>query len=338
MELGLNGLGTTAPNPMVGCVIVNEDSIIAEGFTSPYGGPHAEVNAINSVKDSSLLLTSTLYVSLEPCSHYGKTPPCANLIIEKGIPEVVVGIMDPHDKVGGAGIKKLEKNGCRVTVGILEEECRKHHKRFLSFHEKERPYIILKWAESQDGFIAPSSSQREQNPEPYWITNAYSRQRVHQWRGEEQAILVGTNTVLEDNPSLTTRDWEGKNPVRVILDKDLKTPLDFQVLNREVKTIVITQNLEKSKHLDGVEYEAADFTQNLAKQVCEILYKHQINSVIIEGGARTLQTFIDENLWDEARVFEGAQSFGSGTSAPRVLGRPIKKEQIQSDYLTILVP
>ena len=200
---------------MVGCVVVHDGKIIGEGYTSPYGGPHAEVNAINSVKDKKLLSKATLYVTLEPCSHYGKTPPCADLIAAHKIPQVVIGLKDPHSKVAGKGIEKLEQSGCEVTVGILEEACRWHLKRFLSFHERNRPYIILKWAESKDGFIAPEANKRNSEPEPFWITNTYSQQLVHKWRSEEQAILVGTNTVLEDNPKLTSRNWTGKNPIRV---------------------------------------------------------------------------------------------------------------------------
>ena len=202
IEIAQNGLGTTAPNPMVGAVIVHENKIMGEGFTSPFGGPHAEVNAINSVADKSLLPQSTIYVTLEPCSHFGKTPPCADLIVKHKIPRVVIGLLDPHDKVAGKGVKKLMDAGCEVTVGVLEKECREHHKRFLTFQEKKRPFIILKWAETADGFIAPEKTLRSQNKEPYWITNTYSRQLVHKWRTEEQAILVGTNTVLDDNPKL----------------------------------------------------------------------------------------------------------------------------------------
>ncbi|TAI49080.1 bifunctional diaminohydroxyphosphoribosylaminopyrimidine deaminase/5-amino-6-(5-phosphoribosylamino)uracil reductase RibD [Flagellimonas allohymeniacidonis] len=338
IELGENGLGSTAPNPMVGCVIVHQDSIIGEGFTSPFGGPHAEVNAIESVEDKSLLEKATLYVTLEPCFHFGKTPPCADLIIAYQIPEVVIGLLDPHEKVGGKGIEKLKKSGCEVTIGVLEEECRAHHKRFLSFHERQRPYIILKWAETQDGFIAPEKSARSNTPEPYWITNSYSRQRVHQWRSEEQAILVGTQTVLEDNPSLTLRDWVGKHPIRIVLDRDLRIPKDFKVLDQESKSIVITQNSDANKMIKGVHYEIADFNRELATQICEILYRNSINSVIVEGGTQTLQTFIDAKLWDEARIFRGEITFGNGLVAPKISGKVKTSTKIQSDSLTLLTP
>lgn len=335
MELGKKGLGTTAPNPMVGCVIVHDGKIIGEGFTSPYGGPHAEVNAINSVKDKSVLSRASLYVTLEPCSHYGKTPPCANLITKHNIPEVFIGLKDPHDKVAGKGIQKLEEAGCKVTVGILEKECREHHKRFLTYQEKKRPYIILKWAETQDGFMAPDNTKRKDKPEPYWITNPYSRQLVHQWRSEEQAILVGTNTVLEDNPKLNTRDWVGKNPIRIVLDKNLRIGPEFHVLDGSVKTIVLTQQMDATKYIDGVAYEVLDFNKPLAQQMCDALHKQSINSVIAEGGTKTLQTFIDEGLWDEARIFTGAVRFGNGIAAPKLKAALQHRETILSDILSI---
>lgn len=335
MELGKKGLGTTAPNPMVGSVIVHDGKIIGEGFTSPYGGPHAEVNAINSVKDKSLLSQASLYVTLEPCSHYGKTPPCADLITKHNIPEVFIGLKDPHDKVAGKGIQKLEEAGCKVTVGILEKECREHHKRFLTYQEKKRPYIILKWAETQDGFVAPDKTKRKDKPEPYWITNPYSRQLVHQWRSEEQAILVGTNTVLEDNPKLNTRDWAGKNPIRIVLDKNLRIGPDFHVLDGSVKSIVLTQQSDATKYIDGVAYEILDFNKPLAQQMCDALHKQSISSVMVEGGTKTLQTFIDEGLWDEARIFTGAVRFGNGIAAPKLKAALQYRETILSDILSI---
>lgn len=337
MELGKKGLGTTAPNPMVGCVIVHDGKIIGEGYTSPYGGPHAEVNAINSIKDKSVLSQASLYVTLEPCSHYGKTPPCADLITKHNIPEVFIGLKDPHDKVAGKGIQKLEEAGCKVTVGILEKECRKHHKRFLTYQEKKRPYIILKWAETQDGFMAPDNTKREDKPEPYWITNPYSRQLVHQWRSEEQAILVGTNTVLKDNPKLNTRDWAGKSPIRIVLDKNLRIGPDFHMLDGSVKTIVLTQQTDATKYIDGVAYEVLDFNKPMAQQVCDALHKQSISSVIVEGGTKTLQTFIDEGLWDEARIFTGAVRFGNGIAAPKLKAVLQHRETILSDISSIYI-
>ena len=321
IEIAKNGLGTTAPNPMVGCVIVHDNKIIGEGFTSPYGEKHAEVNAIESVKDPSLLNKSTLYVTLEPCSHVGKTPPCSNLIIENKIPQVVIGTIDTHSKVAGKGIEKLKDSGCKVQVGVLEEECKKHHKRFFTFHNKKRPYIILKWAETQDGFIAPKTKHEQK---PVWITNEISRQLVHKWRSEEQAILVGTNTVIEDNPSLTVRDWTGKNPIRVVLDKKNILSKKYHIFNKDAETIVISEN-------------DIDFSNNVALQICDLLHKNNIQSIIIEGGRNTLQTFINEKLWDEARVFIGKTTFKDGVKAPVFKGKQIQDSLILEDSLKIYI-
>ena len=335
IQIAKNGLGSTFPNPMVGAIIVHNSTIIGEGFTSPYGGSHAEVNAINSVKDKTLLNKASLYVTLEPCSHYGKTPPCADLIVKHKIPNVIIGLTDPHEKVAGAGIKKLKNAGCNVITGILEKECREHHKRFLCFYKKKRPYIILKWAETNDGFIAPLKNKRSTNPEPFWITTKASRQLVHQWRSQEQAILVGTNTVLEDNPKLDVRNWYGKAPTRILIDRNLKIDTTKNTLDLSVKTIVITSKLNKEKQVDGVFYELIDFDKPIAKEISNILYKHNILSVIIEGGSKTLQTFIDENLWDEARVFTGTNTFTEGTKAPAFKGNLKTTTTIKVDILKL---
>ncbi|WP_142786498.1 bifunctional diaminohydroxyphosphoribosylaminopyrimidine deaminase/5-amino-6-(5-phosphoribosylamino)uracil reductase RibD [Changchengzhania lutea] len=319
IEIAKNGLGTTRPNPMVGCVIVHENIIIGEGYTSPYGGNHAEVNAIQSVDDKTLLKESTLYVTLEPCSHYGKTPPCSNLIIDHQIPSVVIGCIDTHTKVAGQGVLKLTNAGCKVTVGVLEDACKNLHKRFFTFQNKKRPYIILKWAETQGRFIAPAKKSEQK---PVWITNAYSRQLVHKWRAEEQAILVGTNTVLEDNPSLTTRDCSGEHPIRVVLDKNEKLPSHLKVFDKKAKTLLITK-------------KDIDYSKPVAEQIADFLYKHGITSVIIEGGAQTLQTFIDEDIWDEARVFRGHVLFNKGIKAPTFTGNLISEESILKDILKI---
>jgi len=319
LQIAKNGLGTTRPNPMVGAVIVYNDHIIGEGFTSEYGCNHAEVNAINSVKDKTLLSKSTIYVTLEPCSHYGKTPPCSDLIISHHIPNVVIGCVDDNPEVAGKGIAKLKASGCNVTVGVLENECKIHHKRFFTFHNKKRPYIILKWAETADGFIAPIQKDEKK---PVWITNTYSRQLVHKWRAEEQAILVGTNTVIEDNPSLTVRDWSGENPIRVVLDKTSKLNSDYNIFNKDSKTIRLTNKI-------------IDFDKPITTQIAKLLHQQNINSVIIEGGATTLQTFIDEHLWDEARVFIGNTSFKTGIKAPELIGNLISESQIKNDLLKI---
>ena len=352
LQIAKNGLGTTQPNPMVGSVIVYNDKIIGEGYTSPYGGSHAEVNAIDRVMDKSLLDKSTLYVTLEPCSHYGKTPPCSDLIIKYKIPKVVIGCVDDNPAVSGKGIKKLRASGCNVVVGVLQEKCKQHHRRFFTFHNKKRPYIILKWAQTADGFIAP---QDKKEKKPVWITNQYSRQLVHKWRAEEQAILVGTNTVNEDNPSLTVRDWVGNNPIRVVLDKDLKLDTSLSIFDSKANTIVISNDTIKRETTEGNDwsihppYNATVYVNEntvkasitwkndmqIAKQICEVLYKSQINSLIIEGGAKTLQTFIDENLWDEARVFVGNVLFGKGLKAPEIKGKIASELNLLDDTLKI---
>lgn len=335
IQVAKNGLGSTLPNPMVGSVIVHESKVIGEGYTSPYGGPHAEVNAINSVKNKTLLERATLYVTLEPCSHYGKTPPCADLIIAHKIPKVVIGLLDPHVKVAGNGIQKLKDAGCEVIVNILEKDCEEHHKRFLTFHQKKRPYVILKWAETLDGYIAPKQSLREANPSPFWITNIHSRQLVHKWRCDEQAILVGTNTVLKDNPKLNVRLWTGKSPIRIIIDRNLKIGSDLHVMDGSVKTIVFTEIAHDDNYFKGMDYEVIDFSKNVALQIGNVLYKHNILSVIVEGGAITLQMFLDANLWDEARVFRGPNYFEKGLRAPKINKFPIEKRAILTDTLTI---
>jgi diaminohydroxyphosphoribosylaminopyrimidine deaminase/5-amino-6-(5-phosphoribosylamino)uracil reductase len=331
IELAQNGLGTTYPNPMVGSVIVYNDQIIGEGWHKKAGEPHAEVNAIRSVKDKSLLKKATIYVSLEPCSHFGKTPPCCDLIIANEIPNVVIGTVDPNEKVAGNGIKKLIAAGANVTVGVLEEECNELNKRFFTFHQKKRPYILLKWAESQDGFVAPEK-EVGQDRKPIWITNPYSRQLVHKWRSEEQAILVGTQTVIDDNPKLNVRDWLGNNPIRVVLDQNNRISKDSFIFDDTVKTIVITKP-GSNISTENTTFESIDFTQNLIPQVLDVLYKKQIQSIIIEGGLHTLQSFIDQNLWDEARIFIGKTTFEKGTKAPIIQKKNTNKTYIQNDEL-----
>lgn len=335
LQIAKNGLGTTRPNPMVGAVIVYNNTIIGEGFTSEYGGNHAEVNAINSVKDKALLTKSTLYVTLEPCSHYGKTPPCSDLIVSHQIPNVVIGCVDDNPEVAGKGIAKLEAAGCHVTVGVLEKECRVHHKRFFTFHNKKRPYIILKWAETDDGFIAPLTKNENK---PVWITNKYSRQLVHKWRAEEQAILVGTSTVIADNPNLTVRDWTGQNPIRVVLDKHLRLAANYSLFSNDAETIVITESsVERKQTAGNLTFELIDWNlkESIAKQICDVLFNRNLTSIIIEGGAQTLQTFIDENLWDEARVFTGKAKFKEGVSSPIFKGSMISKTEIKNDTLKV---
>ena len=331
IELAKNGLGTTYPNPLVGSVIVYDGKIIGEGWHKKAGEPHAEVNAVLSVKDKTLLQKSTIYVSLEPCSHFGKTPPCCDLIIQNKIPNVVIGTIDPNEKVAGNGIKKLIEAGIHVTVGVLEDECNELNKRFFTFHQKKRPYVILKWAETQDGFIAPKEKLENK---PVWITNTYSRQLVHKWRSEEQAILVGTQTVIDDNPKLDVRDWKGQNPVRIIIDQNNRTPKNNHILDNQTKTIILCKssiNIDKENCI----FEVIDFENNIAHQIVKVLFRHQIQSVIIEGGRQTLQTFINENIWDEARIFIGKSIFSSGTKAPALEKKHFEKHSIGNDELII---
>ena len=345
LDLAKNGLRAAMPNPSVGAVLVHEGRIIGEGFTSPYGGPHGEVNCINSVAedDKHLIPDSTLYVSLEPCSHYGKTPPCCDLIIHHKIKNIVVGTADPHEKVAGNGIKRLREAGNTVLVGVLEEECREMNRRFFTFHEKKRPYIILKWAESADGFIAPlrnpdASLRQAQgdlaDKQPVWITYPYARQLVHKWRSEEMAILAGTQTVIDDNPSLDVRDWTGPNPVRVVFDRTGRISSDYTVKNSKIKTIVLTEQ-ENCTNLENLIFEKAVFNAQLPQTAMEVLYRHNLLSVIIEGGRHTLQTFIDAGFWDEARVFMGLVTFKGGTAAPTLTGEVTKKKAIGQDELLI---
>ncbi len=318
LEIGTLALGTARPNPNVGCVIVHENKIIGEGYTSPYGGPHAEVNAIASVKDKSLLRQSTLYVSLEPCSHHGKTPPCANHIIESGIRQVIIGCIDPNPDVSGQGIAILEQAGCHVETGILDLECRHHHRRFICFHEKQRPYIILKWAQSRDGILAPDSRNKIG---PVWISNRRSRQLVHKWRSEEQAILVGFNTVKHDNPGLNTRNWSGNDPIKVVIDQYNGLGKDYNIFKGKAPIVLSEDHI--------------DFSANIASQIGEHLYKLGINSVIIEGGAKTLGYFIDLNFWDEARVFTGQVELEDGMPAPKLNADPFEQMTIDGDILKI---
>jgi diaminohydroxyphosphoribosylaminopyrimidine deaminase/5-amino-6-(5-phosphoribosylamino)uracil reductase len=313
-------LGNTAPNPMVGCVIVLNDKIIGEGYTSPFGGAHAEVNAINSVINKEDLKNSTLYVSLEPCSHHGKTPPCCDLIINYKIPKVVIGCLDPNEKVNGKGIAKLKASGCEVITEFESELCNRHHKRFLTFFKKKRPYIILKWAQTKNGYVAPKSKIKES---PVYITNKSSRQIVHKWRSEEQAILVGFNTIIQDNPKLTTRMVKGGNPIRIVVCDDRKIVKKFNVFNDEAETIII--------NLDSCNKNISE-----AKKICDELFKNNIISVIIEGGPKTLNYFIMENLWDEARIFIGEKEFSNGIKAPEIELKNSLFRLIDNDKLYII--
>ena len=302
---------------MVGCLIVKDDKIIGEGYTDPYGGSHAEVNAIKSVKNRELLKSATLYVTLEPCSHHGKTPPCCDLIISRQIPRVVIGCIDPHEKVCGQGIARLKASGCQVIVGVEEALCKLHHKRFLTYHTKKRPYIILKWAQTKNGFVAPKNKNSNR---PFWISGKLSRQLVHQWRAEEQAILVGANTVIKDNPSLTTRHIVGKNPIRIVVSNNEKLSRQLNIFNRDAQTILL--NIDEFNKGEPI-----------GTQICDKLFSQKITSLIVEGGPKTLDYFLSENLWDEARIFEGNTDIKQGIKAPKILSDSSEVLSVGQDNL-----
>jgi diaminohydroxyphosphoribosylaminopyrimidine deaminase/5-amino-6-(5-phosphoribosylamino)uracil reductase len=331
LSIAKKGIGYSRPNPSVGAVIVWNNAIIGEGYTSSYGGNHAEVNAINSVKDKTPLKEATIYVTLEPCSHHGKTPPCADLIIKYQFKKVVIGCIDSNRLVAGKGVERLKKAGVDVLVGVLESECLYHHRRFFTVQEKKRPYIILKWAETKDGFIAPLSKEKQQ---PVWISNQYSQQLVHQWRSQEHAIMVGTSSVIDDNPTLNVRSWSGQNPVRIVLDRSLRIPETATIFDKSVQTIVITEVGAKPQQFDkNLIFEEIYFSKNIAIQICEVLQKNKIQSVIIEGGLQTLQTFIDEDLWDEARVFVGDKEFKEGVPSPKLNRVTNEEMNLHTDVL-----
>ena len=309
IELAKKAEGKTYPNPLVGSVIVYNGKIIGEGYHEKAGENHAEINAINSVENIHLLKDSTIYVTLEPCSHFGKTPPCANKIVEIGFKKVVIGTLDSHEKVNGKGKELLENAGIEVVSGVLEEDCKDLNKRFFTFHQKKRPFIILKWAESADGFL-------DKDFKPTQIGNPLTKQFVHTLRSEEHAILVGTNTALTDNPSLTTREISGRNPVRILIDFDLKVPRDFNIYNEEAETLVFNSLKDsQDKHIKFIKIEKKNFLQNLMEK----LYENNIQSVIIEGGSFTLKQFIEANLWDEAIVIKNENLIlENGTKAPEL--------------------
>jgi len=316
IELAKLGLGNTYPNPLVGSVIVYKGEIIGEGYHKKCGEAHAEVNAVNSVKDKSLLKHSTIYVNLEPCSHIGRTPACSTMIIANKIPKVVIGSIDTFSKVSGKGIEMLKKAGIDVTVGVLNNECRKLNKRFFTFHEKKRPYIILKWAQTKDGFIDIIRTNKKQQGE--WITNELSRALVHKWRAEESAIMVGTDTANMDNPSLNIREWSGKNPIRITIDRNLRLPKNLNILDDTIKTIIY--NEKKNSKYKNTEYIKINFNDNILWEILEDLHSRDIQSIIIEGGEKLLNSFIEQNLWDEARIFTGNKYFKNGVKAPKIRG------------------
>ncbi|WP_312301921.1 bifunctional diaminohydroxyphosphoribosylaminopyrimidine deaminase/5-amino-6-(5-phosphoribosylamino)uracil reductase RibD [Chryseobacterium sp.] len=325
IELAQKALGKTYPNPLVGSVIVHNGKIIGEGYHHKAGENHAEINAINSVENKELIPESTIYVSLEPCAHYGKTPPCALKIKELGFKKVVIGAMDSHDKVNGKGKKIIQDAGIEAVSGILEQDCINLNKRFFTYHEKKRPYIILKWAESGDGYL-----DKDFKPTP--ISNSLVNQFVHQLRADEHAILVGTQTALNDNPGLTVRNAEGTNPFRILIDFDLKVPQHFKIYNDEAKTLVLNSIKEGTEN--NIQFIKIS-KENFLPELMEALYKEQIQSVIIEGGRFTLQQFIDSGLWDEAIVIKNdSLVLENGTKAPVFNHMPIKTEAYRDNLIS----
>jgi diaminohydroxyphosphoribosylaminopyrimidine deaminase/5-amino-6-(5-phosphoribosylamino)uracil reductase len=329
LEIAAKAGRDAAPNPMVGCVIVHRGHIVAEGYHEKYGGPHAEVNAINSLAQKEILPECTLYVSLEPCSHFGKTPPCADLIIQSGIRRVVIGAGDSNMLVGGQGIDKLRAAGIEVECGVLTKECRSLNQRFYTVHEKARPYIILKWAQTADGFIDRVRNSRK--IAPLQISGSAARELTHRWRSEEQAILVGTNTVLLDDPALTVRLINGTNPVRLLIDREGKIPLDSKVFYGPAETIVFSGS-PISVH-PPVRNEILDFSKSLLPQLFERLLKNRINSVFVEGGTATINHFLSSGHWDEARIFVSKNSLGEGLAAPAFPGKAYQEESVGEDML-----
>ena len=312
-QLAKKGINSVAPNPMVGSVITVPDSnaphgqrIIGEGYHKAYGGPHAEVHAVRSVQDKELLREATVYVSLEPCSHFGKTPPCANLLVDAGVKRVVVACLDPNPNVAGKGIALLKEAGIDVLVNVLQTEALYINRRFITFHTKKRPYVVLKWAQTLDGFIADATGR------PKWISNPLSRQFVHKWRSEEASIMVGSQTVINDNPMLNTRDWAGNSPLRLVMDGRNRSAREARVFDGSVPTLIFNES--KDERLKNVEFIAKE-PRNLDHALNE-LYSRSVSSVLVEGGSTLLQAFIDANLWDEARVFIGDGSFKKGIKAP----------------------
>jgi len=326
--LAKKGKGKTSPNPMVGCVIVFNNQIIGEGYHKGFGYSHAEVEAIKNVKDKKLLKKSTLYVNLEPCNHHGKTPPCTDLIIEEKIPNVVIGSIDPNSKVSGKGIEKLRENKINITYGVLEKECKELNKRFFCYHLKKRPYIILKWAKSADGYISPHNQIKGSI---FWITSKQTNIISHKWRSEEDAIGVGINTINNDDPELTNRFWTGKSPYPVIIDPKNKLSLNSKLLKKHKKIYhFIDKKIVESNH----QSIKIDFNNSI-KELLSNLYKDNISSILIEGGRITIQKFIDSNFWDEARLLIGEKKIENGIESPSIRGASWIEKKINVDKLYI---
>jgi diaminohydroxyphosphoribosylaminopyrimidine deaminase/5-amino-6-(5-phosphoribosylamino)uracil reductase len=337
LELASKAEGLTYPNPMVGSVMVHEGIIIGEGYHLVAGGPHAEVNAINSVSVKAQLKTSTIYVNLEPCSHFGKTPPCADFIISNAIPRVVIGTMDTSEKISGQGIAKLRDAGCEVITGVVEEECRRLNKRFFTFHEKKRPYITLKWAQSADGYIDIKRSE-DHKAGPNWITGKPERVLVHKWRASEQAILVGAGTVRADDPRLNVREWKGTPPLRMVLSSSGLINERSAVYETDGPVVIFTHNADRNIDNTIIVKLKKEISSSL--QIADYLFSSGIQSLFIEGGAKVLNHFISTGFWDEARIFTGGKYFREGIKAPQVYGsllsRTVYSGSILETYLNNL--
>lgn len=334
LELAVKAEGMTFPNPMVGSVIVHNGTIIGEGYHLQAGKPHAEVNAISGISDRSLLSESTLYVNLEPCSHYGKTGPCSDLIISYNIPRIVIGTIDTSGKVSGHGLNQLKTAGCEVITSVLEKECRRLNRRFFTFHEKSRPYVTLKWAQSSDGYI---DIKRPKNfrIEPYWITGKPERVLVHKWRSAEQAVLVGAGTIRADNPRLNVRQWKGNDPVRIILSGSGMLGVEPAISKTGGSTILFTRNADAD--LKMAVKKILNDEKTAGKQIVEYLYTSGIQSLLIEGGAELLNHFITMGLWDEARIFHGNSFFKNGVKAPVLKGKLLSRFYFSSSKLDVIL-
>src|SRR6185312_3408181 len=332
INLAIKSFGRVAPNPMVGCIIVYKGRVIGKGYHEKYGEAHAEINAIHSVKNKALLKDATLYVTLEPCAHHGKTPPCADAIVKQGIKKVVIGCIDPNPLVKGKGIAKLMHSGCNIITGVLEKECTELNKRFFTFQREKRPYIILKWAMTKDGYMDRIRTIDEQ---PLKITGKEADKLSHKWRGEEQAIMAGTRTILMDNPRLTNRLTSGqlkdKSPIRILLDRNLVIPREANIFNKFASVIVL--NEKKNSQSGNTEFLKVKFKNNSLDTILNELYKRNIQSILVEGGASLLNSFISQNLWDEARVFISAQKIDNGIKAPTITGKLRFKIKTGSDTL-----
>lgn len=331
LYLAKKGLGTTYPNPMVGCVIVYDNRVIGEGWHQRSGDPHAEVNAINSVADKTLLKASTLYVNLEPCSHYGKTPPCADLIIKHKIPQVAIATTDNFERVNGKGIDKLKKAGIAVHLSLLQNEAQGLNKRFFTFNYLKRPYVILKWAQTADAFIA---TKHQETGKAFKISDKYSHQLAHKWRAEEQAILIGKNTALKDEPSLTTRNWKGSSPIKLVIDLNLEIPKEAKVFNNEACYVFADKRASNKKHPAHIHF--IDRQKPVINQIMDFCYDKNIQSLLVEGGSKTHQSFIDMDIWDEARIFTSEDCLHEGIKSADLQGVQLTSMQLHQDNLVII--